>query len=722
VDDDRRHDLDAAAGAPEPADAVEPAPQPDAAPAEPSAPVEFDFLTAPFAETGVDESDDAAAAPAPALVLPSPLPTARLASVPSLADDEPEPQPVALVPPVSAPQPQPQAEMAADPAPLPVVTEPVAEAPLEELPEPAVEAAPDAPSVPFWKKELSLGKKAAAKPAPAPKARAERRPRRRPVAPAVAPAAAEQPVPFWKKELGRKKAPAAPAAVAVEAAETAETAAPAAPAAAVPFWKKELSLGKKSADRPRPPKRERPARGRRETVAAAPEPAAAEAPAVVDAPAEQRVPFYRRELGGKKKTAQGPAEPRARRSLPKPRRARAEAAPEAPERVPDEPKPERKPRRSVSLPARPTLSKPSKQGSKTSSSKRHKRVVGLKIGGSQIAAAHVVNNGHAELVKVAREPLEDGVVAGGELRDPDALVAALKDFFKKHKLPTRGVRLGIANNRIGVRTFEIVGIDDPKQLANAIRFRAQEALPIPIEEAVLDWRILSEGVDETGQTTRRVLLVVAYRELVDRYVDACNKAGVKLVGIDLEAFALLRALGDGAKRSSDEGALVAVSVGHERSTFAVSDGETCEFTRVLEWGGHLLNVTIARALEKTPAEVESVKLGLSLDSTPEELPEWVSAEAAEKVRQAVRSQLQSFARELVSSLQFYQNQPGSLGIGEVVLSGGTTQMPGFAEELGRLIGVRVRIGDPLARVKAPKRLGEDSMASLSVAIGLGIEA
>src|SRR5205814_2577007 len=143
---------------------------------------------------------------------------------------------------------------------------------------------------------------------------------------------------------------------------------------------------------------------------------------------------------------------------------------------------------------------------------------------------------------VARDPLQPGVVVGGELRDPEALAQALKAFFRKHKLPRRGIRLGIANNRIGVRTLDVVGISDPKQLANAIRFRAQEALPIPIEEAVLDYQILEERRDEDGQVTKRVLLVVAYRELIDRYVSACRKAGINLVAIDLEAFALLRSL------------------------------------------------------------------------------------------------------------------------------------------------------------------------------------
>ena len=100
------------------------------------------------------------------------------------------------------------------------------------------------------------------------------------------------------------------------------------------------------------------------------------------------------------------------------------------------------------------------------------------------------------------------------------------------------MRIGIANNRIGVRTIELVGIEDPKQLANAVRFRAQEALPIPIDEAVLDFQVLDEGVNAEGQPARRVLLVVAYRDLVDGYARACRLAGLRLAGIDLEAFAL----------------------------------------------------------------------------------------------------------------------------------------------------------------------------------------
>jgi type IV pilus assembly protein PilM len=363
-----------------------------------------------------------------------------------------------------------------------------------------------------------------------------------------------------------------------------------------------------------------------------------------------------------------------------------------------------------------------KQRGGASGHKRAKRLVGLKIGASQLAAARVVNNGSPELVQVAREDLEHGLVVGGELREPELLAEALRAFFRKHRLPRQGVRLGIANNRIGVRIFEIAGIDDPRQLENAIRYRAQEALPIPIEEAVLDYHVLGERMDAEGNRLRRILLVVAYRELIDRYVAACKKAGIRLAGIDLEAFALLRALAE--PRLEEEGdadaALVVVSIGHDRSTFAVSDGRACEFTRVLDWGGATLDVAIARELNVAPSEAAPVKRELSL--AVQNIPDGLTQEQADAAREAIRRQLQTFARELVSSLQFYQNQPGSLGIGEIVITGGTTHLAGLAEELQRLIGVRVTVGDPLTRVRLGRKVREtEQLGSLAVAIGLGIE-
>lgn len=350
----------------------------------------------------------------------------------------------------------------------------------------------------------------------------------------------------------------------------------------------------------------------------------------------------------------------------------------------------------------------------------HRELVGLKVGASKLAAAHVVNDGSAELQRLVWDPMDEGVVVNGEVRDPAALAAKLSEFFDKHDLPRKQVRLGVANSRIGVRWFEVAGVADEQQLENAIRFRAHELLPIPLEDVVMDHHVLERYESEDGDLVWKILLVVAHRQLIDSYVTACKEAGIELVGIDLEAFALLRALGT-SESGTDGGALIGVSLGHERTTFAVSDGKVCEFARVLNWGGAKLNAAIARTLSIAPEEADRIKRGLSLvaGAVP---PPGLTPEQAEKATACVRTELHSFAHELVSSLQFYQSQPKALPISEIVLTGGTAGLPGLDAELQRLVGVSVRVGDPLGRVTvAPSSAPVESSGALTVAVGLGIE-
>ena len=242
-----------------------------------------------------------------------------------------------------------------------------------------------------------------------------------------------------------------------------------------------------------------------------------------------------------------------------------------------------------------------------------RELVGLKVGASQIAAARVMNNGSANLLQLARGPLDRGVIVAGEVRDVPALAGALDSFFEENKLPRRGVRLGLATNRIGVRAFDVDGIADERQLANAIRFRAHEAVSIPIDEAVLDYHVVNQTLDDSGGVSRRILLAAAYRESIDRYIEAAKAANIELYGIDLEAFALLRAAGTSPATEEPARAVVVVSLGHDRSTLAISDGTVCEFTRVLEWGGGKLETAIALDLGVTPEEAFELKLAASLE-------------------------------------------------------------------------------------------------------------
>ncbi|HZT53879.1 MAG TPA: type IV pilus assembly protein PilM [Gaiellaceae bacterium] len=568
-------------------------------------------------------------------------------------------------------------------------------------PEPQLVAAPDAGGerrehVPFWKKELSL--KRTPKPAQAP---------------AEKPAA--ESVPFWKKELSLKRAPKPPQPV--EAAPSAPPDVPARPellvvppapapeaeappvataeeprAAKTPFWKKELSL-----------KRE-----------------AKPVQAPQEQPAADRVPFWKKELSLKRaaKPVQAPQEEPAADRVPFWKKELSLKRAPKPAKAPKARASGSGLRRELTL---PQLRLPSfRRGRAGGAHGAPAKVVGLRIGSSQLAAALVHNNGSAQLQQLARSPLQRGIVASGEVQDPEALAAALKRFFAQHKLPRRNVRLGVATNRIGVRVVEVPVVDDERQFANAIRFRAQEVVPIPLGEAVLDHVVLGESEDESGGKVRRVLLVFAHRELVDAYLGACRRAGLKLAGVDFDAFALLRAVSENGRGDEPTAAVVAVAIGHERTIFAVSEGSVCDFARVLEWGGSSLDAALARALDVSPEDAEAVKQTLSLEGPGGSALSPIQLEAA---RAALKQEVQVLARELVSSLQFYQSRPGSLDLGAILLTGGAAQLEGLAAELSRQMGVPVTNADPLAHVTFADGVERPaSAASLAIAVGLGIEA
>jgi type IV pilus assembly protein PilM len=544
----------------------------------------------------------------------------------------------------------------------------------------------------------------------------------------------------------------------------------------VPFYKREISLGRKKAEEP----------AAELSIAPIVEPEEApEAPAQDDESAGEKVPFYKRELSFRRSSESTPeleivaepltgvdaeleletAEPLADAE---PMHAEADLIVIEPERAPVAPNDEqsdleavheavaseREPQPEAEVEPEPvaapvaaveevpaavqkvpmhkrqiSLGKSAKQ---TSSEKKNRggrktgrKVVGLKIGASQLAAAVVqdTDSGH-ELLELARTPLEPGIVLDGEVRDADALVAALKAFFADQKLPTRDVRIGIASNRIGVRTLDIGGIDDESRFDNAVRFKAHEVLPIAASDSVLDYRVLEEKQFESGETSRRVLLVVAPRDQVAPYVEVADRSGLKLAGIDLEALGLLRAFVDpGMERLAGGTSTVVVSIGHEATTLLVSGGGVCEFTRVFDWGGSTLQEAIAQELDLHPAEAATILRSLSLSGTSRRV-EGIDDDQRNRALEATRLRLTPFARELVSSLQFYQTQPESLGIGEIVITGGTSQLEGLADALHQMIGVQVRVGNPLERLVVRKGVEsgfEHSLGSLAVPIGLAID-
>jgi type IV pilus assembly protein PilM len=293
--------------------------------------------------------------------------------------------------------------------------------------------------------------------------------------------------------------------------------------------------------------------------------------------------------------------------------------------------------------------------------------VGLDIDGAFLAALQTSNG---QVAMAASTELEPGIVSDGEVKDVEALSAALKDFFKREALP-RNVRLGISNQQIVVRHLEMPRIEDEQERDAAVRFQAAEAIAMPLEEAVLDYQLIGESANPEGQPRDRVVVVAAREAMVMRLVEAVRAAGLKPEGIDLNAFALVRTLA--TPGPADAPARVYCHLGGVIN-LAVASGTSCLFTRPLstEWDGEGENTA------------------------------------------------SSLAEEIRLSIDFYTAQPEAPPVGDVLLSGPGSRREGLSDELSALIGVPVAVAEPLGVLGVAELPRDEDPCRHTVAAGLAL--
>ena len=338
--------------------------------------------------------------------------------------------------------------------------------------------------------------------------------------------------------------------------------------------------------------------------------------------------------------------------------------------------------------------------------------VGLTIEPGRIAAAHVSVNGSIVIQDGGRAELEPGVVRDGEVADREALAEALRELWSEHKNLDKRVRIGVANARIVVRTLHLPPIADPKQLASAIQFQAADEIPMPLEDAVLDYHAV--GVVDTPDGPReRVVLVAARREMILETLSAARAAGLKPVGIGLSAFGMVRAL---QQPGGGDGPELFVSVGG-LTNLAVSNRGICTFTRVAGSGLESLAVELGERRELTleHARMWLHHVGLDADTADIDGDENIVADARSVLTGGVRR----IAAEVRASLDFHEGQVEDGTVRRVVLTGPAVAVAGFARALEAELGLEVQ--ERVVASAQGMNLGALDAGCLSVAAGLAVQ-
>jgi type IV pilus assembly protein PilM len=323
--------------------------------------------------------------------------------------------------------------------------------------------------------------------------------------------------------------------------------------------------------------------------------------------------------------------------------------------------------------------------------KRASTIVGLEIEPSAVHAAAVTVNGHVSVRTAAVAPLETGIVRDGEVNDVDALADALRTLYRENKGLDKKVRIGIANQKIVVRVLELPPLEDRKELEAAVRFQAQDQIPMPLDSAVLDFQPLD--IVETEQGPRqRVLIVAARRDMVERVMAAAKSAGLKPEGIDLSAFAMIRALHREQPATETPEPVLYLSVGG-LTNLAVAEGTTCLFTRVVGGGLEAIAVELAERKALTLEHARGWLRHVGLVTPLSEVESDDQDEIVEEARTVLLDGVRRIGGEVRNSLDFHHAQEGmSLRVQRAVLTGAAAAVPGFDDALAAELGLPVEAG------------------------------
>jgi type IV pilus assembly protein PilM len=376
-------------------------------------------------------------------------------------------------------------------------------------------------------------------------------------------------------------------------------------------------------------------------------------------------------------------------------------------------------------------------------------LVGLDIQPGFVAAVQARVNGSVAVERAAAVPLAADTVRDGEVTDQTALTDALRELFAGSGLNKR-VRVGVANQRTVLRTLELPPVTDRKELAAAVGFQAQDQVPMPLSNAVLDFHALGV-IDTPAGPRQRVVLVAAQRDMIERLLAAVREAGLRPEGVDLSAFALIRSLyrpTTAADADANQAAERVLYLNVDGLTnLAIAEGQVCRFTRVVGAGlegvaGEIAErrgIAIAEARELLAAvdlhapvpegtghdaEASAAPAGDVTEdaSRDEDEPDgWVAphvpaAGSDPDVRAVLERGIHDIAGEVRNSLDFHRSQDGGGEVTRVVLSGSALDLPGFADALQSQL--RVDVQAQTVSLADQGQAGDVSTHRLAIAAGL----
>jgi len=320
--------------------------------------------------------------------------------------------------------------------------------------------------------------------------------------------------------------------------------------------------------------------------------------------------------------------------------------------------------------------------------------VGLDIGTSAVRAAEIdTSKSTPVLMTYGQVGLPPGSLVEGEIRDMTSVSEAIQKLWKNGQFSGSSVIVGIAGLRAITREIDLPYVPDD-EVDSAVRFQSEEVIPFPPDQTILSSQVLADYTNDEGARMRRVLVAAAHVDLVNGVIDAVERAGLTVDGVDLISSALVRAIGgsglqDGEPATEQPEAIVSIGAG--LTVVVVHQGGRPQFVRTIGSGGNATTAAISASLDVPIVDAETVKYRFGEDSA--------QVQAAERIAQPSMLEL---VDEIRNSIQYFASLPDRLPVSRILVTGGGSELHGLIPMLEAQVRIPVTTGSPLHRLDVSK--------------------
>lgn len=313
---------------------------------------------------------------------------------------------------------------------------------------------------------------------------------------------------------------------------------------------------------------------------------------------------------------------------------------------------------------------------------RSKEIVGIDIGSSSVKLVQLSEQkGTYQLRNVGILPLPSEAIVDNSLMDTTSIVETIKDLMKSLGSKAQEAVCSISGNSVIIRKISLPAMT-PEELEDQIAWEAEQYIPFDINDVNLDFEILDTDLSPAGKMT--VLLVASKKEIINEYVSVFNEAGLKLVVVDVDSFAVQNIFEMNYAPSENE-VIALVNIGASIMNMNVVKGGVSLFTRDVQMGGNLYTEEIQRQFSFSSKDAEKCKI-------TGECPD------KEKLKDTISRVNDTLCLEINRSLDFYNSTAEDLKIGRIYLSGGASKTAMLSESLSRRLGLPVELLNPLQKV------------------------